>query len=212
MLVEKGYLDAGLRREFAELELRYVVIERGSGRSPKAVRQRLSALSDRFDGADAIVLRQRPIPSAYRAFYRQIGLDPDAQPTPVERESLERMKHGRFRSLSLLDDALTIAIAESGVAVWALDADRSSGRIGIRGTRAGEALEGRPGGLPAGTLVLADEERALGLLFGAIGSGRGVSRKTRRIIIAAVQVAGVPDVAVEEALWLAGDVMAGADG
>ena len=212
MGLDTGYLDAALRREFPDLSLRYVVVERGSGRSPKPVKQRLRILSDRFDGAAAIVLRQRPIPSAYRAFYRQIGLDPDAQPTPVEREALERMKHGRFRSLSLLDDALTIAIVESGVAVWGFDADRSSGRLGIRATVAGEALEGRPGELPPGTLVLADEERALGLLFGAIASGRGVTRRTKRTIIAAVQVAGVPDIAVEEALWLAGDVMAGADG
>ncbi len=205
--LENGYVDAGIRREFPDLALRYLVLERGSGRSSTGAKQRLRILSDRFDGADAIVLRQRPIPSAYRAFYRQIGLDPDTQPTPVEHAALERMKHGRFRSLNLLDDALTIAIVESGVGLRAFDADRSQGRLGIRGTVSGEALEGRPGELPPGTLVLADDERSLGLLFGATASGRGVTRKTKRTIIAAVQVAGVPEITVEEALWLAADAM-----
>jgi phenylalanyl-tRNA synthetase beta subunit len=117
------------------------------------------------------------------------------------------MKHGRFRSLSLLDDALTIAIVESGVALRAFDADRASGGLGIRGTEPGEGLEGRPGELPAGTLVIADAQRSLGLLFGATAAGRGVDRRTRRTILVAVAVAGVPDIAVEEALWIAADVL-----
>ena len=63
------------------------------------------------------------------------------------------MKHGGFRSRSRLDDALTIAIVESGVGVRAFDADRVTGPLGIRPSLAGEALEGRPGELPPGTLL-----------------------------------------------------------
>ena len=44
------------------------------------------------------------------------------------------MQHGGFKSKNLLDDALTIAIVESGVALRAFDADRASGRLGIRAT------------------------------------------------------------------------------
>ncbi|MGI9557078.1 MAG: hypothetical protein ACR2N5_03960 [Solirubrobacterales bacterium] len=207
--LEDGYVEPGLRAELGdELGLRYLVVERGSGRSSRGAKQRLRILSDRFDGADAILLRQRPIPAAYRSFYRQIGLDPDQGRTPVEHRALERMQHGRFRSLNLVDDALTIAIVESSVAVRALDADRAEGRLGIRETVAGEALDGRPGDLPGGTLVIADEKRPLAFLFGATGAGRGVTRKTRRTTLLAVRVAGVPEIAVEEALWLAADVMA----
>jgi DNA/RNA-binding domain of Phe-tRNA-synthetase-like protein len=142
-------------------------------------------------------------------FYRHIGLDPDQQPTPVEELALERMRHGGFRSRSLLDDALTIATIESGVAMRALDAGRVAGRPGIRPSGAGEALEGRPGELPEGTLVIADEERPLGLLFGAVAAGRGVQPRTSRTLLVAIQVAGVPEVAVEEALWLAASVLEG---
>ena len=67
---------------------------------------------------------------------------------------------------------------------------------------------GRPGELPEGTLIVADDERPLALLFGALGAGRGVSPKTKRTMLVAFQVKGVPAIAVEEALWLAVEVMA----
>jgi DNA/RNA-binding domain of Phe-tRNA-synthetase-like protein len=204
---EAGWVSPTLREEFPGLALRYLLVDRGSGRAPRAVKSRLAELSNRFSGPQAINLRHQPIPWAYRVFYRHIGLDPDEQPTPVEAIALERMKRGGFVSQSLLDDALTIAIIESGVALRAFDADRADGRLGIRQTEAGEALEGRPGELPVGTLVIADEARPLALLFGATGASRGVGPRTKRTVLAAVQVKGVPDIAVEEAIWLAADVL-----
>jgi DNA/RNA-binding domain of Phe-tRNA-synthetase-like protein len=204
---EAGWIAPELREEFPGLALRYLLVDRGSGRAPRHLKQRLSELSNRFSGPQAINLRHQPIPWAYRVFYRHIGLDPDEQPTPVEAVALERMKRGGFISRSLLDDALTIAIIESGVALRAFDAGRSAGRLGIRPTTPGEGLEGRPGELPPGTLVIADEARPLGLLFGATAAGRGVRPRTARTILAAVQVKGVPDIAVEEAIWLAADVL-----
>jgi len=204
---ESGWVSPELREEFPGIGLRYLVVGRGSGRSPRELKDRLAQLSNRFSGPQAIALRHQPIPWAYRVFFRQIGLDPDEQPTPVEAVALERIKRGGFVSQSLLDDALTIAIIESGVAVRAFDADRAEGRLGIRQSTEGEELEGRPGPLPPGTLVLADEARPLGLLFGATASGRGVTPDTSRTILAAILVKGVPDIAVEEAVWLAASVM-----
>lgn len=200
---ERGFLDSAVGEEFPGLGLRYLSVERGSGRSTRALKERLRILSDRFAGPQAINLRRRPIPWAYRVFYRHIGLDPDEQPTPVEEVALERMKKGGFVSRNLLDDALTIAIIESGVALRAFDADRVEPPLGIRPSGPGETLEGRPGELPVGTLVIADLVRPVSLLFGAIGSGRGVDKRSSRIILASIQVSGVPDIAVEEALWLA---------
>ena len=208
---EGGWVAPELGEEFPSLALRYVVIERGSGRSGRELKQRLRDLSNRFSGPQAINLRHQPIPWAYRVFFRHIGLDPDEQPTPVEALALERMKHGGFRSQSLLDDALTIAVVESGVALRAFDADRVSGRPGIKATEPAEELEGRPGELPAGTLVIADEKRPLSLLFGALATGRGVTPKTKRTLLCAVQVKGVPEIAVEEALWIVQAVLEGSD-
>lgn len=206
---EAGWIAPELAEEFAGLGLRYLLVERGSGRSTREAKQHLKDLSNRFTGGEVINLRHKSIPWAYRVFYRHIGLDPDDQPTPIEALALERMKHGGFKSKNLLDDALTIATAESRVALRAFDADRVTGRLGIRASAVGESLEGRPGELPPGTLVIADEARPLGLLFGATADGRGVHPRTRRTILCAIAVAGVPEIAVEEAIWLAAGVMQG---
>jgi DNA/RNA-binding domain of Phe-tRNA-synthetase-like protein len=207
-----GWVDPELAGEFPGLSLRYAVVGRASGRSPRELRRRLNELASRYSGAHAINLRHQPIPWAYRVFFRHIGLDPDEQPTPVEERMLERMKRGGFKSANLLDDALTIAIVESGVAIRAFDADRVAGVPGIRPTGTGEGLEGRPGDLPAGTLVIADEERPLALLFGATASGRGVQAGSSRTMLAAIGVKGVPEIAIEEAIWLAAGILEGEAG
>jgi DNA/RNA-binding domain of Phe-tRNA-synthetase-like protein len=204
-----GWVADELGEEFPGLSLRYLEVERGSRRSPRELRERLRDLSSRYSGAHAINLRHQPIPWAYRVFFRHIGLDPDEQPTPVEERMLERMKRGGFESVSLLDDALTIAIVESGVALRAFDADRIAGVLGIRPSALGEGLEGRPGELPIGTLVIADDERPVALLFGATGANRGVRPRTKRTLLVAIGVKGVPEIAIEEALWLATGVLEG---
>ena len=199
---ERGGLAPEVAEEFPGVGLHYRTIERGPGKSNGDLRARLAHLSSRYSGAQAINLRQQPIPWAYRVFFRHIGLDPDEQPTPVEELVLDRMKRGGFVSANLLDDALTIATVESGVALRVFDADRVTGGLSIRGTFRGEELEGRRGALPVGTLVIADRERPIALLFGATAAERGVSKRTKRMLAVATQVRGVPDIAVEEALWL----------
>ena len=57
--------------------------------------------------------------------------------------------------------------------------------------------------------MLADERRPLALLFGAVASGRGVTPATRRTTLAVVGVAGVPEIAVEEALWITAEILVG---
>jgi DNA/RNA-binding domain of Phe-tRNA-synthetase-like protein len=200
---ERGWVAPAIADEFPGLSLSWTTVDAHSGRSPHQVKDRLRELSNRFHGGHAIHMRQRPIPWAYRVFFRQIGLDPDQTRTPIEELALERMKKGAFVSQSQLDDALTIAIVETGVALRAFDADRLQGRLGVRASAPGEALEGRPGELPAETLVIADEHRPVGLLFGATAEGRGVHPKTGRITVLAIGVKGVPEIAVEEALWVA---------
>ncbi len=147
-------------------------------------------------------MRERPIPWAYRVFFRQIGLDPDQTRTPVEQLALDRLQDGGFKTRGLPADALTIATIETGIALRAFDAGRLDGPLCIRDSAPGESLEGRPGELSHGTLVIADERGPDGLLFGATAGGRDVGRDTRRIAIAAIQVDGVPQIAVDEALWM----------
>jgi DNA/RNA-binding domain of Phe-tRNA-synthetase-like protein len=174
-----------------------------TGASPPDVRQRLSDLSDRFRGARAVSIRREPVPAAYRVFFRHIGLEPDAERTPIEAAVLERMVHGGFPSRSLLEDVLLVALVDTGVPVWALDAESVDGPLGIRTSHEGERL-GRSADaadLPAGRLVVADSSRVLAILFGELAPGHEPHGRTRRLKLFAVQVAGVPRVVAEEALW-----------
>ena len=204
---EPGWVDPALAEEFPGLTILMTTLGVGSGRSPQALKDRLRTLSDRFGGAQAVTLRQRPIPWAYRVFFRHIGLDPDRTRTPIEQLALDRMKGGRFRSQNRLDDALTIAMVEVGVALQAFDADRVEGSLGLRLSTAGERFEGRHSPLPDGTIVIADERRPLAVLFDRIAEGRGVESRTERTLLVAVGVRGVPEVALEEGLWVAASAM-----
>jgi DNA/RNA-binding domain of Phe-tRNA-synthetase-like protein len=200
---EQGWVAPHIAAEFPGLGIAWVEVDAHPGRSPEPVRRRLRDLSDRFYGAQAIHMRERPIPWAYRVFYRQIGLDPDRTRTPVEQLAFERIREGAFKSSGLPADALTVATVETGVALRAFDADRLSGSLCIRDSAPGEALPGRPGELSRGTLTIADEQRPVGLLFGATGEGYEVEPTSRRLAIVAIQVNGVPQIAVSEALWMA---------
>jgi DNA/RNA-binding domain of Phe-tRNA-synthetase-like protein len=209
--VVAGWVAAEVAEEFPELRLHTLTLAARSGRSPAELRERLRVLSDRFRGAQAIALRQRPVPWAYRVFFRHIGLDPDEHRTPVEALALDRLKHGGFRSRSLLDDALTIAVMETGVPVWALDAERAEGRLGIRPAARGERFgDGEyASDIPVGRLLVADDAGPAGVLFGALAPGRGVGPRTTRMTLFSVQVAGVPDIHVEEGLWTVADILSG---
>ena len=204
---EPGWVEPQLAEEFPGLSIASTVIGTTTGRSPEALRERLRTLSDRIAGAQAIQLRQQPIPWAYRVFFRHIGLDPDATRTPVEQLIFERIHDGRFKSRNRVDDALTIGIVEVGVALRAFDADRIDGPIGLRLSAEGEGFEGRVSPLPDGTIVVADEKRALGILFDRTAKGRGVQRGTSRVALVAIGVRGVPEIALEEALWVAGSAL-----
>ena len=199
----QGWVTPHIAAEFPGLGIAWVEVDAKPRKSPDSVRRRLAYLSDRFYGAHAIRMRERPIPWAYRVFFRQIGLDPDHTRTPIEQLALDRLHDGAFVGRGLPADALTIATVETGVALRAFDAERVEGRLCIRDSGPGESLAGRPGELAQGTLTIADDSRPLGLLFGTTAEGHDVEDDSRRVAIAAIQVNGVPQIAVEEALWIA---------
>ena len=209
--VRAGFIAPELAREFPGLRLAWLVCRARPRPSPPDLRQRLMSLSNRFRGASVVALRTQPIPHAYRAFYRQIGLDPDSDRVPIERAATARLMDGQFRSRGLVEDALLIALVETGVPVWALDSDHvGAGGLGIRLSLDGEALGAGELAmrLPAQRLVVADAQRAHALLFGPLARGREISARTRSLMLFSVGVAGVPAIHVQEALWLAAEALA----
>jgi DNA/RNA-binding domain of Phe-tRNA-synthetase-like protein len=206
----EGWIEAELAEEFPQLGVVHAPLAARPGRSPLEVRQRLRQLANRYTGGRVIHMRQDAVPWAYRVFARQVGIDPDTDRTPVEAIALERLRHGGFRSHNVVDDALTIAIAETGVPVFALDADRVEGEPGLRLSRPGERLAGvRP--LPARQIVVADDAQPVAIVLGEVSHDAGVTPDTERMILCALRVKGVPPIAVEEALWTAAEVLVGAD-
>jgi hypothetical protein len=202
-LPEQGWVAPHIAAEFPGLGLAWVEVDGRPARTAEPVQRRLRDLSDRFYGSHAIHMRERPIPWAYRVFFRQIGLDPDRTRTPVEQLALDRLHDGAFVSRGMPADALTIATVETGVALRAFDAAQIEGRLCIRDSAPGESLPGKPGKLAQGTLTIADERAPLELLFGGPAADGQSDQGSGRIVLAAVQVKGVPQAAVDEALWIA---------
>lgn len=192
--IHDGYVAAELATEFPELRVAWVeVAAPPGGKSPPELRERLRGLSDKLRGAQAIALRGRDVPHAYRVFFRHVGLDPDVVRVPVEALMMERLMHGGYPSRGRLPDACSIACIETGVPVWALDADRLDGPLGVR-------TEG-------GRLVLADAAGPVATLFAAPGAPHAPTRLTRRLALVTVVVPGVPALYAEEALWIAGEAL-----
>jgi DNA/RNA-binding domain of Phe-tRNA-synthetase-like protein len=203
-----GFVEPRLRAEFPGLALAWMTVQGRRRSSPRAVRQRLRSLSNRFGGASVVAMRTQPIPHAYRAFFRQIGLDPDATRIPSEDAAVTRLLQGGFRSTDVLSDALLIALVETGVAVWALNADRvDAGGLGIRTTAEGERFGALASPVAAGRLAVADAQSVHALLFGPIAPGHAADAGTPRIALFSVGVAGVPAIHIEEALWTCGDIL-----
>ena len=85
----------------------------------------------------------------------------------------------------------------------------AEGRLGIRLSGVGERL-GRDAGGPAlvsGRLVVADERSPLAVLFGDVAPAHGVGSGTTRMMLFTVQVQGVPEIHVEEAVHLCVEVL-----
>jgi DNA/RNA-binding domain of Phe-tRNA-synthetase-like protein len=207
--LELGWVAEELAAEFPELRLWSVRHEARPARSTPGLRERLKVLSSRFYGSQAVQLRTDPIPHAYRVFYRHVGLDPDTERTPVEAAVVNRLLHGAFRSRGLIEDALLVAVAETGVPLWALDDATLDGPIGIRMAGDAEQLgrgEYAPDARP-GRLVVADAASPVAELFADAAPGHGPGEGTEALRIYTVQVAGVPSIHVEEAFWLASEAL-----
>lgn len=203
-----GWVHRRVREELPGLAVHQLAVAARAVRSPPEVRHRLVALSDRYTGSEVIQMRRRPIPWAYRVTFRHVGLDPDEQLTAPEALAMRRMREGRLSSQNFVLDAVTVAVAETGVDVRAFDDERLQGEVGVRPAHPGERLEERATPLPAGSLVLCDERHVLGQLFGVPASRAQVGRGTRRVRLVALAVKGVPTMAVDEALWQATTILA----
>lgn len=203
-----GFIEPRVRAEFPGLALAWMTLEVAPRDNSRAVRQRLRRLSDRWHGASVVAMRTQPIPHAYRTFFRQVGLDPDVTRIPSEEAAVKRLLHGGFRSTGRVPDALLLALLETGVPVWALEADRvDAAGLGIRTSLPGEHLGSVGYPLAPGRLVVADGSRIHALLFGALAPGHEAAERTQLASVFSVGVPGVPAIHLEEALWTCAEIL-----
>jgi hypothetical protein len=206
----RGAVDPEVAAELPGLRLDRLAVTIASGptsaRSRSSPAERLRALSDRYRGATVIAMRTHPVPRAYRTFYRQIGLDPDVERIPSERAATERLLHGGWRPAGLISDACLVAVIETGVPVWALDASIvDPGPPGL-GIGLADATE-RSAGVPPGSLVVRDRRSVHAPLFGTPLPGHEPGPATADVVLYALGVGGVPQIHSDEALWLAADLL-----
>ncbi|MGH2913439.1 MAG: hypothetical protein ACRDMX_00450 [Solirubrobacteraceae bacterium] len=200
-----GLLAAAVRDEHPGLRLSSITVGLAGASASRAPVALLRQLSDRFSAQEAIAMRTKGVAHAYRAFFRQVGLDPDIHRIPSEQAAVERMLAGGWRSKHPIGDACLVALIETGVAVWALDADRLD-RAGL-GIRVATELDAQLAPVAPGTLVIADGTRACAQLFCepfvACAAGPGSARAT----LFAVAVDGVSELHVQEALFCARELL-----
>jgi hypothetical protein len=199
---EGGWVGNEIAAEFRGLGLVFLPADLGGREHARACRGRLAGLETYFSGTVVAGIASRPITAAYRVFFRQIGLNPEVDRTPVEQICFERLMRGHFVSRGLVPDALTITALETEIPVRALRARDVLGPLGITTSRDGEELNGET--LPPASLVVADAARPLALLFGAI-EDRALDDE--QLVLYAPVVPGVSPAIAHEALWLAAQLL-----
>jgi DNA/RNA-binding domain of Phe-tRNA-synthetase-like protein len=205
--VEAGWVAPELADELPGLGVYWLTVAARPGRTPPAVRRRMRDLAGRITGAGVVHARQDTVPWAYRVLWRRLGVDPDIDRTPVEELMVQRLEHGGLPSRGMPADAIVVATLETAVPVVVLDAAKVDGPPGLRPAAAGEALGGPERGLRAGEVVYADERGPLARLDGEVAADRAVDDTTTAMLAVALAAAAVSQIEVDEALWIAADML-----
>lgn len=181
-------IAAALQDDFPDLDLVETVAAVAVSRHD--TQARLRRLDQRVDGRRALAMRTEPVPRAYRAFARQIGLDGEADAGTLAALLRARIVRGTLPSTCPVADVCTIAMIETGVPVWGLDGQRVVGPLRI------ETADDL-------SLVVREAERVVAPLLGAPVDPLATTTDTRVARLYAIVVAGVPRATVLEALWVA---------
>ena len=190
-----------LAAELPGLRLRWTLVDAGGGRTPRgAARGGSSDVSTRFRGATRSRCARGRCRAPTASFFRQVGLDPDVDRTPVEQAAVERLVRGELHTGDRVADALIARGARDRRAGRARSTRRAlDGDVALRAGAGGGDAAGSGDyahDVPAGRLVLADARGPVAVLFGrAVGPPRAPAASTRAVRLVAIQVPGVPDAA-----------------
>jgi phenylalanyl-tRNA synthetase beta chain len=131
-------------------------------------------------GVKISALRECPFFSARKIDNVTVGPSPAWLRAKIESVGI--------RSINNIVDASNFVMLELGQPTHAFDADKLKGGINVRLARAGEkflALDGKPYSLMAENVVIADDERAVGIGGVMGGEETGVTESTRNVLLEA---------------------------
>jgi phenylalanyl-tRNA synthetase beta chain len=130
------------------------------------------------DGVKISALRECPFYSARRIENVKVGPSPDWLRAKIESIGI--------RSINNVVDVSNFVMLELGQPTHAFDADKLSGEINVRLAGEGEkflALDGKTYPLTPQNLVIADDERAVGIAGVMGGEESGVTESTKNVLL-----------------------------
>ncbi len=159
----------GLAREIAALTSKPVRLPSTSAGSAPALQEKGVVIS---------ALREGPFYSARRIENVKVGPSPDWLRAKIESVGI--------RSINNVVDVSNFVMLELGQPTHAFDADKLDGDINVRLAREGEkflALDGKTYPLSPGNLVIADDQRAIGIAGVMGGEETGVTDSTKNVLL-----------------------------
>jgi len=152
---------------------------------------------------DPSALTRSPIVQAYRRFYWRIGIDPTKTRPSGEALARRIIRRGALPRISPIVDAGNIVSAETLVPIGIYDIDHADPPFRIRLSRGGEVFHpigGRERVLGAGVPILVDSAGRVMHIYPYRDSVETMVRpSTRRVMVVAAGVPGVPEELVREA-------------
>src|SRR5438128_1269125 len=168
----------GLAREISALtanKLRDVAVAVTGGRTKQPAAEDSGSYNH---GVKISALRECPFYSARRIENVRVGPSPDWLRAKIESVGI--------RSINNVVDVSNFVMLELGQPTHAFDADKLSGAINVRLAREGEqflALDGKTYALTPENLVIADDERAVGIAGVMGGEESGVTESTKNVLL-----------------------------
>src|SRR5205085_8794926 len=165
----------GLAREIAALTKKTVAAPKAFGAGQSNLPPATAAATT---GLKISSLRECPFYSARRIENVKVGPSPDWLRAKIESVGI--------RSINNVVDVSNFVMLELGQPTHAFDADKLSGAINVRLAREGEkflALDGKTYALTPENLVIADDERAVGIAGVMGGEESGVTESTRNVLL-----------------------------
>lgn len=173
-------------------------------------------LHGRWRGCTRAAIAEIPEISAYRNFNRRIGLNPDRTPPSTQGLIQRFMAADTLKPmppLPALVNLINIIAVRTLVPLGAFDCAALVGQVTIDFAQDGERMVPigafSPIDVPAGAVVLRDEEKILSQFGSRDSDSQKISDQTRRLMLLACQVPGTSDTAIDGALDQAVDALVG---